>query len=239
MTAGLLMLPQVGTMIVASALVGGLVVRTGRWKRYPAIGCALLVTGLAVLAPLTPAWQVALGMALLGAGTGMTQQVLVLAAQDAVAPGDVGVAGSSATFTRTLGGAVGVAVFGALIAATLRADLPAALTAAGLPATDDGVRRLLGTPTQIAALPPALADAVRASYTHGLQLVLLTTLPLAVLALLAVLQLRETALGETLPDRSHPSSASPKIGGPRCPHPVDETCSSAVSPPSHSSPPSS
>jgi MFS family permease len=239
MTAGLLMLPQVGTMIVASALVGGLVVRTGRWKRYPAIGCAVLVAGLAVLAPLAPAWQVALGMALLGAGTGMAQQVLVLAAQDAVAPADVGVAGSLATFTRTLGGAVGVAVFGALIAATLRADLPAALAAAGLPATDDGVRRLLGTPAQIAALPPALADAVRASYTHGLQLVLLTTLPLAVLALLAVLLIRETALGEARPDRCDPSSASPKIGGTRCPHPVDETCSSAASPPSPSSSPSS
>lgn len=203
MTAGLLMLPQVGTMIVASAVVGRLIVRTGRWKRFPAAGCALLVAGLAVLAPLTPAtpaWQVAAGMALLGAGTGLTQQVLVLAAQDAVGPGDVGVAGSSATFARTLGGAVGVAAFGALIAARLRADLPAALTAAGLPATDDDVRRLLGTPAQVAALPAPLADAVRASYTHGLALVFLATLPVAVLALVAVLLVRETALGEGAPD---------------------------------------
>ncbi|MFI6024829.1 MFS transporter [Amycolatopsis magusensis] len=202
MAAGLLMLPQLGTMIITSAVTGRLIARTGRWKRFPAAGCALLVAGLAVLAPLsttTPAWQVAAGMALLGAGTGLTQQVLVLAAQDAVDPGDVGVASSSATFTRTLGGAVGVAAFGALIAARLRADLPAALDAAGLPATDEAVRRLLGTPAQVAALPPPLADAVRESYTHGLQLVFLITLPIAVLALLAISFVRETALGEAVP----------------------------------------
>ncbi|MBN6038994.1 MFS transporter [Amycolatopsis sp. 195334CR] len=202
MAAGLLMLPQIGTMIIASAVTGRLIVHTGRWKRYPAVGCALLVAGLGVLAPLsttTPAWQVAAGMALLGAGTGLTQQVLVLAAQDSVAPGDVGVASSSATFTRTLGGAVGVAAFGALIAARLRADLPAALGAAGLPATDEDVRRLLGTPAHVAALPPPLAEAVRESYTNGLQLVFLVTLPVAVLALVAVLLVRETALGEAVP----------------------------------------
>ncbi|ANY08892.1 MFS transporter [Pseudonocardia sp. HH130630-07] len=197
MTAGLLMLPQIGTMILTSAVVGRRIVRTGRWKRFPATGCALLVAGLAVLAPLTPqtpAWQVALGMAVLGAGTGMTQQVLVLAAQNAAGPRDVGVAGSSVTFTRTLGGAVGVAVFGALITARLRAELPAALTAAGLPASDDGVRRLLGTPAQVAALPGPLADAVRNAYTGGLQLVFLLTLPIAALALVAVLAIRENTL---------------------------------------------
>lgn len=203
MTAGLLMLPQVGTMIVASAVVGRLVVRSGRWKRYPAAGCALLVLGLAVLAPLTPAtpaWQVVTGMALLGAGTGLTQQVLMLAAQDAVCPGDVGVAGSSATFARTLGGAVGVAAFGAVLTARLRTDLPTALAAAGLPTGDDAVRRLLGTPAEVAALPAPLAEAVRASYTHGLQLVVLATLPVAVLALAAVAGIRETPLGEAAPD---------------------------------------
>ncbi|MDI5981370.1 MFS transporter, partial [Amycolatopsis magusensis] len=74
-----------------------------------------------------------------------------------------------------------------------------ALDAAGLPATDEAVRRLLGTPAQVAALPPPLADAVRESYTHGLQLVFLATLPIAVLALLAISFVRETALGEAVP----------------------------------------
>ncbi|MYW73164.1 MFS transporter, partial [Pseudonocardia sp. SID8383] len=65
---------------------------------------------------------------------------------------------------------------------------------------DDAVRRLLGTPAEVAALPAPLAEAVRASYTHGLQLVVLATLPVAVLALAAVAGIRETPLGEAAPD---------------------------------------
>src|SRR5690606_7187348 len=115
------------------------------------------------LDPSTPPLLLATAMAVLGSGTGMTQQVLVLIAQDSVDAQDVGVAGSAATSTRMLGGALGVAAFGALIAARLRTDLPAALAAANLPADAGALRRLLGTPAEIAALPAPLADAVRTS----------------------------------------------------------------------------
>ncbi|WP_228713756.1 MFS transporter [Prauserella endophytica] len=195
-TAGLLMLPQVGTMIVASTLSGYLIARTGRWKAFPVAGCALLTTGMVMLAPLAPdtaPWWLAAGMAVLGAGTGMTQQVLVLIAQNAVGPGDLGVASSAATFTRTLGGAVGVAAFGAVITTRLHTDLPSARAGSGL--AGDEVRSLLGTPERIAELPPALAEAVRLSYTSGLGSVFLLAIPIAVAALAAVLLLRETPLG--------------------------------------------
>ncbi|MHA6622944.1 MFS transporter [Pseudonocardia sp. DLS-67] len=196
--AGLLMLPLVGAMIVTIALTGRAIVRTGRWKVFPVTGCALLVAGSALLAglePDTPPLLLATAMAVLGSGTGMTQQVLVLVAQDSVGAQDVGVAGSAATSTRMLGGALGVAAFGALIAARLRSDLPAALASAGLPADAGALRRLLGTPAEIAALPAPLADAVRTSYTAGLRTVFLACVPIAALALLAVLLTRESALG--------------------------------------------
>ncbi len=196
--AGLMMLPLVGAMIVTTALVGRAIAATGRWKVFPAVGCGLMVAGSALLAgldPATPPGLLATAMAVLGAGIGMTQQVLVLVAQDTVGPEDLGVAGSAATFTRMLGGALGVAAFGALITARLRSDLPAALAAAGLPADGDALRRLLGTPAEIAALPAPLVDAVRTSYTAGLQTVFLACVPIAALALLAVLLTRETALG--------------------------------------------
>ncbi|WP_413755588.1 MDR family MFS transporter [Streptomyces sp. MMBL 11-3] len=186
--AGLLMLPQVGTMIVASAVSGRLISRTGRWKVFPVVGCALVTAGAVLLSPLapdTPGWWLAGAMAVLGAGTGLTQQVLVLVAQNAVGPADVGTAGAAATFSRTLGGAVGVAAFGAMLSARLRAGLP--------PGQDPG--ELLGTPEKVAALPAHLADTVRASYTAGLSSVFLLTVPLAVAALVAVLLLRETPLG--------------------------------------------
>jgi hypothetical protein len=132
----------------------------------------------------------------------MTQQVLVLVAQEAVDPADLGVAGSAATFTRALGGAVGVAAFGALIAARLRADLPAALAAAGLPAGEAELRGLLGTPERIAALPAGLADAVRTSYTAGLQETFLLAVPLGLGALLAAVLTRNFTIGADEPARS-------------------------------------
>ncbi|MEV5759518.1 MDR family MFS transporter [Streptomyces tendae] len=185
--AGLLMLPQVGTMIVASTLAGRLITRTGRWKVFPVTGCALVTAGAVLLSPLapdTPAWWLAGAMAVLGVGTGLTQQVLVLVAQNAVGPGDVGTAGAAATFSRTLGGAVGVAAFGAVLSARMRSGTPPGQEA----------RDLLGTPESVAALPPHLAESVRASYTDGLSSVFLLTVPLAAAALVAVLLVRETPL---------------------------------------------
>ncbi|PXY21342.1 MDR family MFS transporter [Prauserella muralis] len=196
-TAGLLMLPQIGTMIVASMLSGHLVARTGRWKVFPVAGCGSLVAGLLVLCLLdtgTPQWWLAAGMALLGAGTGLTQQVLVLVAQNSVGAADLGVASSAATFSRTLGGAVGVAAFGAMITGRLHSDLPSALASAGLAADDAALRTLLGTPERIAALPGSLAEAVRTAYTAGLGSVFLVALPLALLALVSLLCTRETPL---------------------------------------------
>ncbi|CAL9332229.1 MFS transporter [Streptomyces sp. enrichment culture] len=185
--AGLLMLPQVGTMIAASTLSGYLINRTGRWKVFPVVGCALVTAGAVLLSPIAPdtsPWWLAAAMAVLGVGTGLTQQVLVLVAQTSVGTGDVGVAGAAATFSRTLGGAVGVAAFGAMISARLRSGTP--------PGQEPG--SLLGTPERVAELPAQVADSVRAAYTAGLASVFLVAVPLAVAALAAVLLLRETPL---------------------------------------------
>ncbi len=185
--AGLLMLPQVGTMIAASTLSGYLINRTGRWKVFPVVGCALVTAGAVLLSPLAPdtsAWWLAGAMAVLGLGTGLTQQVLVLVAQNAVGAGDVGVAGAAATFSRTLGGAVGVAAFGAMISARLRSGL----------SSGQDPDALLGTPERVAELPAQLADSVRTSYTAGLASVFLVAVPLAAAALAAVTLIRETPL---------------------------------------------
>ncbi len=108
----------------------------------------------------------------------------MLVAQNAVGPGDVGTAGAAATFSRTLGGAVGVAAFGAVLSARMRSGTPPGQEA----------RDLLGTPESVAALPAHLAESVRASYTDGPSSVFLLTVPLAAAALVAVLLVRETPL---------------------------------------------
>jgi MFS family permease len=191
-SSGLLMLPQVAAMIAATFVVGHLIVRFGRWKVFPVVGCLLLVAGLLLLSRLSTSTSLlAAGsaMVLLGVGIGMVQQVLVLIAQESADPDDLGVATSAVTFLRTLGGAVGVAVFGAVISTGLRSGLATiASPIAGDPTS------LLGTPREIGRLPAPLLDAVRESYTAGLDIVFASAVPLALLALLAITMCPEIPL---------------------------------------------
>ncbi|WUH89112.1 MFS transporter [Streptomyces sp. NBC_00433] len=112
--AGLLTLPLVLGIMVLSMVSGLITSRTGRYKIFPIIGCALLVAGMLMF------WQmdadsslpyVDAAMFVVGAGLGLNFQTIVLAMQNAVPPRDIGVATSSTTFFRQMGGTLGVAVF--------------------------------------------------------------------------------------------------------------------------------
>jgi MFS family permease len=112
--AGLQLLPLTFGIMTASVVSGQAIARTGRYKIYPVIGSGLLVVGALLLSRLgadTPYWQTAAFMAIFGFGLGLNMQPLVLAIQNAVSPRDMGVATSSATFFRQMGGTVGTAVF--------------------------------------------------------------------------------------------------------------------------------
>jgi len=112
--AGLQLLPLTFGIMAASVLSGQAIARTGRYKIYPVIGSGLLVVGALLLSRLgadTPYLQTAVFMAVFGFGLGLNMQPLVLAIQNAVSPRDMGVATSSATFFRQMGGTVGTAVF--------------------------------------------------------------------------------------------------------------------------------
>ena len=62
---------------------------------------------------------------LFGVGFGMVSQVLTIAIQNAVERSELGIATASANLFRSLGGAVGVALFGALFAGRLHGPRPA------------------------------------------------------------------------------------------------------------------
>jgi EmrB/QacA subfamily drug resistance transporter len=201
-SSGLLMLPQIGAMILTTFVVGHLIVRSGRWKVFPVVGCVLLIAGPLLIASLLLVFRfsattqlIALGaaMVLLGVGIGMAQQVLVLIAQESAGPNELGVATSAATFLRTLGGAVGVAAFGAVISVRLHVELGRRLSALGLSESGEP-DRLLGTPGEIGRLSAPLVAAVRESYAAALGVVFLCVVPAAVLALLAVAHCEELPL---------------------------------------------
>ncbi|WP_433887898.1 MDR family MFS transporter [Streptomyces sp. CA-111067] len=112
--AGLLTLPLVLGIMMLSMVSGQVTSRTGRYKIFPIIGSALLVAGMLML------WQMSAdsglvyvdaAMFVVGAGLGLNMQTIVLAMQNAVPPRDIGVATSSTTFFRQMGGTLGVAVF--------------------------------------------------------------------------------------------------------------------------------
>ncbi|WP_329171989.1 MDR family MFS transporter [Streptomyces sp. NBC_01477] len=112
--AGLLTLPLVLGIMALSMVSGQITSRTGRYKIFPIIGCVLLVAGMLMF------WQmdadsslpyVDIAMFVVGAGLGLNFQTIVLAMQNAVPPRDIGVATSSTTFFRQMGGTLGVAVF--------------------------------------------------------------------------------------------------------------------------------
>ncbi|MFC4944854.1 MFS transporter [Pseudonocardia sp. GCM10023141] len=121
--AGLLMLPLVAGIMVASIVSGQVTSRTGHYKIFPVVGTALMV-GAALLLhfQLTveiPLWEFDLYMLMFGLGLGCCMQTLVLAVQNAVPPRDMGVATASSTFFRQLGGTLGTAVFLSIVFSTV------------------------------------------------------------------------------------------------------------------------
>lgn len=160
--AGLFLLPLTFGIMAGSILAGQVIARTGRYKRFPVVGAALLVVAMGLLSTIgvdTALWQTLAMAALFGLGLGFNMQPLVLALQNAVPPRDMGVATSSATFFRQMGGTLGTAVFLSVLFSTVGDKILAAFRADS------------ATPAFRAALrdPQALADPTNKSVIDGLR----------------------------------------------------------------------
>ena len=116
--SGLLLIPMMIGIMAGSVLSGQLTARTGRYKIFPVIGAALLSVAFLLLLTVevdTPYWQLDIYFLLIGLGLGLNMQTMLIAVQNAVPARDMGVATSSATFFRQLGGTLGVAIFISLL----------------------------------------------------------------------------------------------------------------------------
>ena len=160
--AGLLLLPLTMGIMFGSILSGQLISRTGRYRRFPIIGSALLAISLFVFHYVkadTPLWQTSIVMVFFGVGLGFNFQPLTLAVQNAVSPRLIGVATSAATFTRQIGGTLGTAVFLSILFTTVPDNISAALAKAAPTKEFQGA---LHDPT-------VLADPANAAFAKGLQ----------------------------------------------------------------------
>ena len=120
--AGLLMIPITIGMMTASMGSGIITGKTGKYKIFMVAGTGMMTLAYVYFTFMTydwTIWQISGGMVLMGLGLGQLMQTLTIAAQNAVEPRDIGVATSSSTFFRQMGGTAGVAVFLSILFATL------------------------------------------------------------------------------------------------------------------------
>jgi len=201
-SSGLRILPLMGGMLGAAIISGRLVTRWGRYKIFPIVGTALMTIGaylMSLIGESTGAWVMAFYMFVFGVGLGLIMQVLVVAVQNAVSYEDLGVATSSATFFRMIGGSFGTAVFGAIYANVLRSKL--APTLEHLNVTHSHLSLTTQDPSALANLEhlaPLIYDKVLAAITATVQTVFLVAVPIAFLAFLLSWLLPELELRKTV-----------------------------------------
>ncbi|PPH09245.1 MDR family MFS transporter [Rathayibacter sp. AY1H3] len=197
--SGLLTIPMMAGLLIASTIFGGIISRTGKWKAIMISGGVLAVIGTSLLSTLrydTDLVLVGIYMAVLGAGLGMLMQNLVLVVQNSIEVKNLGVATSAVTFFRSLGGTVGVSVLGSMLGTVIADRIKTGI--AGLAPADQALAaQALGSGTipQPATLPDAVRVVVESAYGIGVGDVFLYSIPLAVVTLIAVVLLPNVSLG--------------------------------------------
>ncbi|MET9830875.1 MFS transporter [Streptomyces sp. NPDC006385] len=190
--SGVMTIPMILGLFVSSTVSGQVITRTGRWKAWLVSGGVLVTAGLGLLGTIrydTEYWKVGVFMALLGLGVGMMMQNLVLATQNQVDPSDLGAASSVVTFFRSLGGAMGVSALGAVLSHRITHYAEEGLTELGVRGSSGH-----GEIPDLDALPAPVRTVIESAYGHGVADVFLYAAPLAFLALLFALFIKEVPL---------------------------------------------
>ncbi|MDY1003196.1 MDR family MFS transporter [Curtobacterium sp. CFBP9011] len=197
--SGLLMLPMMVGLIGTSILSGTLITKTGRYRAFPIIGTIVVgiaMLGMTSLAASTPIWLICVYLFVFGAGLGLIMQVVVLVAQNAVPPEQVGTATSTNNYFREVGASLGVAVFGALFTSRLTDALTDVFRGAGGSATDAASASSSIDPTSLSKLPQAVQDGIVNAYADSLSPVFWYLLPFIAAALVLALFIPQMQLAD-------------------------------------------
>jgi EmrB/QacA subfamily drug resistance transporter len=195
--AGLLTIPLMVAMLISSTVTGQIVSRTGRWKRFLVGGAVLLTAGLGLLGTIdhaTPNWQLGVYMALMGLGMGAMMQNLVLAVQNTVDVRDIGATSASVAFFRSLGGAIGVSVLGAVLADQVQNKIIAGVQALGAAASGAAIPSDL----DLTALPAPILAIVRSAYGDATGMLFGIGACFAAVSLISVILVKEVPLRKTV-----------------------------------------
>ncbi|RYZ25447.1 MAG: MFS transporter, partial [Propionibacteriaceae bacterium] len=194
--AGLMTIPLIISQLLVSTLGGQLVSRTGRWKPLMVVGVVALLVGLVLMGTIdhtTAYWQVAIYMSIMGVGIGALVQNIVLAVQNTVDVTQVGATSAAVSFFRSLAGAVGVSVLGAILATQVARRTATGLSAIGVSGAGAGDGSL-----DLNDLPAPVEAVVRAAYGDSFGELFLIAAAAAVLTLVTVFLVKEVPLRNTI-----------------------------------------
>ncbi|MGZ4604607.1 MAG: MDR family MFS transporter [Blastococcus sp.] len=204
--AGLQMIPLVAGIMTGAMGSGIAISKTGKYKIFPLVGIVFIVAALVsmsfILSPDTSVWSLAPFMILLGLGLGFNFQPVILAVQNAVRPQEMGVATSSVTFFRQMGGTIGVAAFLSILFTTLPTKIIEAVQAAiaANPAVAPQFAGLKGANTTsdtaafLAHQPAAVVDAFKVGFSNSIALVFLVAAAVVAIGFFVMLFLPQVAL---------------------------------------------
>lgn len=192
--SGLLMIPLVTGLLVASIISGRLISKYGKYKPFPIFGTLMLAFGMWLFSHVTLTTSnvtLSVWMVVLGLGLGSFMQVATLAVQNSVKRSELGTATSSTTFFRSMGSSLGGAVFGTILISRLTHHLAPVLSQ--LPNISVGSITEGGT-AQLDKLPAYLQSDILGAYVNSFQDMFLIGIPFALAAFVVALFLREAPL---------------------------------------------
>jgi EmrB/QacA subfamily drug resistance transporter len=206
--AGLAMITLIAGLALSTVGSAQIVRRTGRYRTLPLVGTGLTAAALALLATLTPAtplWLSGGYLFLLGLGIGCAWEVLVVVVQNSAPDTVVGTATAANSFFREIGVCLGSALVGALFTARLSTLLAERLPASAGPVPD--LQSL--TPALLHALPEEVRQAVAGAYNDALTPVFGLLVPVVLVAVAALLMVREVPLATTIGEPARAADAAP------------------------------
>lgn len=194
--SGLLTIPMVVGLFASSTISGRRISQTGRYRSYMLAGTLLFAIGLGLMGLIdegTSLIEVGVFMLVVGVGVGMVMQNLILAVQNVIAPREIGAGSALIAFFRSLGGAIGVSVLGAILGTRVTSHIGEGLAERGI---DGGAMASSGGRIpDLASLPVPVREVVQHAYGVGIAEIFLIAAPLGLVAFVAVWFLQEQRLG--------------------------------------------
>jgi len=202
--SGYVTMPMSISMVVLSAIGGRLITKTGKYKRFAIIGMPILIAGMLIMAYMNSIWLAVVSMIVFGVGLGLCMPIFSLTVQNAVSPAQLGVATATSQLFRNMGGTIGIAVMGTIMATSLKNNIANAIASgsgvdlskvdpavAGQLAAFQNPQMLLDQP-KLEQIHQSLPDAMQPLFTKMVDMLRdalsssLTTVFLAGTALMAV-----------------------------------------------------